>query len=83
MIRIDKSLLDSTTALARTLPRLRRNYNFHKEYSDTLQRLLNAMEPLSYIRPHKHEAPDKREVFFVLRGTALVVEFDENGNIAE
>jgi len=80
MIRIDKALLDSVTAEARSLPRKRKNYNFHKEYSDTLQRLLNAMEPLSYIQPHKHQDPDKREVFFVLRGRILVVEFDETGN---
>ncbi|MFZ4571070.1 MAG: WbuC family cupin fold metalloprotein, partial [Bacteroidales bacterium] len=63
--------------------RRRKNYNFHKEYSDTLQRLLNAMEPMSYVRPHKHEDPDKREVFFALRGRILVVEFDESGNIAD
>lgn len=83
MIHIDQTLMDATTAHAKTLPRLRKNYNFHKEYSDTLQRLLNAMEPMSYIRPHKHEDPDKREVFFVLRGKALVVEFDDKGNITE
>ena len=83
MIRIDTTLLDSVTGEARSLPRLRKNYNFHKEYSDTLQRLLNAMEPLSYIRPHKHEDPDKREVFFALRGRILIVEFDEAGNITD
>ncbi|MCX6281086.1 MAG: WbuC family cupin fold metalloprotein [Bacteroidetes bacterium] len=83
MIRIDKTLLDATTAEAKASPRRRKNYNFHKEYSDTLQRLLNAMEPLSYIQPHKHEDPDKREVFFALRGRILVVEFDNEGNIME
>jgi len=59
------------------------NYNFHEHYSDTLQRMLNAMEPLSYIQPHKHENPDKREVFFSLRGRILVIEFDESGNITD
>jgi len=59
------------------------NCNFHEHYSDTLQRMLNAMEPLSYIQPHKHENPDKREVFFSLRGRILVIEFDESGNITD
>jgi cupin fold WbuC family metalloprotein len=81
MIRIDRELLDKTTALAKSSPRRRKNHNFHKEYSDPLQRLLNAMEPYSYIRPHKHENPDKREVFFSLRGRILVVEFNETGQI--
>ena len=41
------------------------------------------MEPLSYIQPHKHEDPDKREVFFALRGRILVIEFDDLGNISD
>ncbi len=81
MIRIDASLLDKVSKEAKASPRRRKNYNFHKEYSDTLQRLLNAMEPLSYIQPHKHENPDKREAFFALRGRIVVIEFDEQGNI--
>jgi cupin fold WbuC family metalloprotein len=83
MIRIDNQLLDKTSARAKLSPRRRMNYNFHKEYSDTLQRMLNAMEPFSYVQPHKHENPDKREVFFSLRGRILVIEFDESGNITD
>ena len=75
--------MDETSAKAKVSPRRRMNYNFHKEYSDTLQRMLNAMEPLSYIQPHKHENPDKREAFFALRGRFIVVEFDEVGNITD
>jgi cupin fold WbuC family metalloprotein len=83
MIRIDSQLLDETSAKAKLPPRRRMNHNFHEQYSDTLQRMLNAMEPLSYIQPHKHENPDKREVFFSLRGRILVIEFDESGNITD
>ncbi len=83
MILINKNLLDSVSSEASSVPRKRKNFNFHKEYSDTLQRLLNAMEPMSYIQPHKHQDPDKREVFIALRGRILVVEFDENGGISD
>ncbi len=83
MIKIDSSLLEMVSSMAKQSARLRMNYNFHKEYSDTLQRLLNAIEPGSYLRPHKHENPDKREVFTVLRGKVLVVEFDPEGNITD
>ena len=83
MIRIDKSLLNRVSQQAKESSRGRMNYNFHKEYSDTLQRLLNAIEPYSYIQPHKHENPDKREIFTVLRGRLLVVEFDNQGEIAD
>ena len=83
MIKIDTRLLDEISALGKASPRRRMNYNFHKEYSDTLQRMLNAMEPFSYIQPHKHENPDKREAFLALRGRFVVIEFDEFGNITD
>lgn len=83
MKKIDKELLDILTAKARQTARLRMNHNFHSGPEDPLQRLLNAMEPGTYIRPHKHENPDKREVFFALRGTLCVVQFDDEGNITD
>ena len=83
MIKIDTILLDMTSEKAKGSPRRRMNHNFHREYSDTLQRMLNAMEPWSYIQPHKHENPDKVEVFFALRGRIVVIEFDDSGNITD
>ncbi len=83
MIKIDQPLLNNVSQLAKESPRGRKNYNFHKTYEDTLQRLINAIEPYSYIQPHKHENPDKREVFTVLQGRLLVVEFDQEGTITD
>ncbi len=83
MIKIDNQLLDKTTALARVSPRRRMNHNFHMNYSDSLQRMLNAMEPLSYIQPHKHEDPDNREVFFSIRGRIAIIEFNASGDITD
>ena len=81
MIPINKALVEEVSAIAQSSPRKRTNHNFHPELSDTLQRLLNAMEPGTYVQPHKHEDPDKDEAFIILQGKALVVEFDEKGNI--
>jgi len=83
MIRINEALLDRLTLEARTSPRLRMTHNFHSGPADTLQRMLNAMEPGTYVRPHKHESPDKREAFFALRGKLCVVEFNDSGEIAD
>ena len=83
MIKIDLNLLDQTSQKARISPRLRMNYNLHSGPEDTMQRMLNAMEPGTYIRPHKHEHPDKREVFFALKGTLCLVEFEDDGRIRE
>jgi cupin fold WbuC family metalloprotein len=80
---INQNLLDELTAKARTAPRLRMNHNFHQSADDPLNRMLNAMEPGTYVRPHKHENPDKREAFLLLRGRILVVSFDETGSVAD
>ncbi len=83
MIPINDALLDNLVREARASERKRKNYNFHKHPSDNLQRMLNALEPGSYVQPHKHESPDKREAFIILRGEAVVVEFDDEGEITE
>jgi cupin fold WbuC family metalloprotein len=82
MIPIDKKILDRLVSEARNNPRRRKHYNFHKSYDEPVQRLLNAIEPDSYIRPHMHKNPDKTEIFLVLRGSFLVITFNEDGSIA-
>lgn len=80
---IDKQLLDRTSEAAKQSPRLRMNYNFHEDTNDSLNRLINAIEPDSYIRPHRHLNPDKEEIFFLLRGKAAFFLFDDEGNMTD
>ncbi len=79
MIKITTDLIDKVVEQARSSTRLRMNYNFHPELSDPVQRLLNALEPWTYIRPHKHTT--KEESFVLLRGTVLAVAFNDDGTI--
>lgn len=83
MIKIDRSLVNATTQKALEAKRRRMNYNFHKKPDDLLQRMLNAMEPGTYIRPHKHENPGKREAFVLIRGRIAFIEFDQNGKVID
>lgn len=80
---IDKQLLDKTSEQAKLSHRLRINYNFHERLDDPVNRLLNAMEPGTYIRPHRHLNPDKDEIFLLLRGKAVAFTFDNDGSITE
>jgi len=80
---ISSSLAEETIRKAKESARKRMNYNFHVDFSDPINRMLNAMEPGTYVQPHKYENPDKREVFLVLEGTAAVVCFDATGEITE
>jgi len=83
MIKIDQNLLEEMAHKSKAAKRGRAHFLFHRSHDDTLQRMLNAMQPGTYLQPHKHENPDKREVFLVLTGKFLVVEFDEQGNISD
>ena len=58
---IDAELLNRTSAQARTDDRLRKNYNFHERPDDPANRLLNALEPGSYLPAHRHLNPAKDE----------------------
>lgn len=83
MIRlIDCVLLDTVSGEARESPRRRKNRNFHASNDAIAHRLLNAIEPGSYIVPHRHLDPNKDESFIVLRGRLGLVLFDDAGHIA-
>jgi cupin fold WbuC family metalloprotein len=83
MKKVDTILLDTLGRKAGEAVRLRTNLNFHESYDAPVQRMINAMEPGTYLQPHKHENPDKTESFFILRGRLLVVEFDDEGRITD
>ncbi len=81
--RINRQLIHKLQKQAKNIKRKRVTYNFHTTFSDPINRMLNAIEPGSYVQPHKHENPDKREVFLVITGKAVVVFFDNSGAITE
>ncbi len=80
---INETLFDETTGKAKTSPRLRMNHNFHDDLDDPINRMINAIEPGSYLRPHRHQNPDKEEIFFVLRGSAAFFLFDGEGRVTD
>ena len=83
MIKINNKLIKQVARKAKTAPRKRINYNFHQDYNEGIQRILNAADTQTYVRPHKHEAPDKTEIFIILKGRVLCVEFDDAGKITD
>ena len=80
---IDTKLLDALSAEARASSRRRKNHNFHRSDEDSSHRLLNAIEPGSYVAPHRHLDPDKDETMIVLRGRLGLVTFDDEGKIVD
>ena len=84
MIRlIDCSLLDEISSEARDSLRKRKNRNFHASDNAPANRLLNAVEPGSYVAPHRHLDPTKDETLIVLRGKFGLVIFDDVGEVIQ
>ena len=76
---IDTPMLDGLSAEACTSPRQRKNRNFHLSNDQPCHRLLNAIEPGSYVAPHRHLATDKDETMVVVRGRLGLVTFGDAG----
>jgi cupin fold WbuC family metalloprotein len=80
---ISKPLLDDVSRLAQTSPRQRKNYNFHQRDESVCHRLLNALEPATYISPHCHRDDAKGESIVILRGKVGVLIFTGDGKIEQ
>lgn len=77
---IDNHLFSKISKRAAESERKRTNHNFH-QLPDPAQRFLNAIEPDSYIRPHRHLNPPKDEAFLVMKGHGAVIIFSDLGEI--
>lgn len=78
---LTQSQLDEALEYSRKSPRQRVILPLHRSESDALQRMFNAIQPASYVRPHRHLHPPKAEAWIVLRGAALFVTFRDDGAI--
>lgn len=76
---ISADLIDQCIIASRQSPRRRIIQPLHKTSDAQLHRMLNAMQPGSYIQPHRHLFPPKAESVIVLRGAILVFIFANNG----
>jgi cupin fold WbuC family metalloprotein len=64
---------------ARTNPRQREILALHRSESEPIQRMINALEPGSYVCPHRHHDPPKAECIVLLTGSLGFVTFLDDG----
>jgi len=77
---IDSELLRQKARDAAQNARRREIHFFHHGDDDVLHRMLNCLQPGTYIRPHRHLDPPKDESFLVIQGAIGFVTFDDRGN---
>lgn len=80
---IAEEMLRALSTEAAASARLRRNLNLHPVLEDPVQRFCNAMEPGTYVRPHRHREMDKWELFLALSGSVVVLSFDDTGKVIQ
>lgn len=79
----DVGYLEGLMAAAKSNPRLRQHRNLHQSYDDPCQCLFNAIDPQSYIRPHRHASDPKEERLFAVRGLMALLTFDGFGKVVD
>ncbi len=80
---LSKDLLEGAITASHSNPRRRIVQPFHRTEEATLHRMFNAVQPDSYIPPHRHSNPPKDESWIVLRGALAFFTFDDQGAIDE
>lgn len=72
-------MLTQLAGQARSSIRKRQHLNIHRSHEEACQRLLNAIGPDSYIRPHRHTLDPKTETLFAISGDFALVLFEDGG----
>lgn len=80
---IGTELVRQAVEASRTSPRRRIILPLHKSPDATLHRMLNAIQPYSYIQAHRHLHPPKPESIIVLQGAIITFVFGETGQVEE
>jgi cupin fold WbuC family metalloprotein len=83
LTRITQALIDEVSAASRASPRRRMILPLHQSADNTLHRMLNAVQPDSYIRPHRHPTPAKDESFVLLQGALAFFTFEDDGRVRD
>jgi cupin fold WbuC family metalloprotein len=79
LLPLDLALVRRKAEDARVNARRREIHIFHTGDEDSLQRMLNALQPGSYVAPHRHLAVPRAEPLVLLQGSIGFVPFLDDG----
>jgi cupin fold WbuC family metalloprotein len=74
-------IIDKGIASSRKSRRKRILLPLHRSQDDRVQRLINFLQPGTYIRPHRHSGKHNVESIIMMRGSVQYIIFDDVGFI--
>lgn len=77
---VDAALLAQKSRDAAANARRREIHRFHAGDAAALHRMINAVQPGTYVRPHRHRNPPKDESFVLLTGRMGFICFKDDGS---
>jgi cupin fold WbuC family metalloprotein len=81
VVAIGPELIQQKLDDARSNARKREIHVLHRGPSDGVQRMLNAVETCTYIRPHRHADPPKTESLVLLSGSIGFITFLDDATL--
>lgn len=79
VVAVTREMVQGKADDARRNVRGREIHVLHTGDEDPVQRMLNALQPGSYVTPHRHLVPPKVESLVLLQGSLAFVSFDDAG----
>lgn len=78
---ISAEILRDGCAAAAASPRRRMILPLHRQQEALVQRMLNFLQPDTYIQPHLHPLPGASETIHVIQGSMVFLIFEEDGTV--
>lgn len=79
----DSAMLAAGFEASRTSPRRRIMQPIHRSNGGKVQRLINFMQPGSYVRPHRHTSTHAIETAIVIHGCVALFLFEDDGAVRD
>lgn len=81
VFELTPAIMEEGLAESRLSPRRRMLLPIHREGEDLVQRMINFMQPGTYIQAHQHPRDWASETILVMSGVLGFITFDEDGKV--
>lgn len=81
LFQLSDQMIENGLKASRESERLRIILPIHREQNARVQRMINFLQPGTYIRPHQHPLEHASESLVLIKGSIRFYTFDEDGNV--